>query len=201
MPLYIGTWKDEDPSQPIEWMWMFSYNFPGPRCEFGHIQHGPFIVIFGGKRPFCDELIFTSPEESDLFDDIYILDLRKKSGWIQSPIKCPWKGTYDAVLDELSRNNVHLWKDEGSQHFCIKLTDLFPPNMQQEHAAEMEKQRLVEEAEKTRVDRKRREKAQRLKAEQEKYGHSLRLKDSSIQHRRCCDIIGIPRDAHFSCTH
>ena len=112
---YIGTLQNGDGAKPIEWNRALEYTLKHPVYDCGHIQHGPFIVTFGGA---------TKPGG---IDDIYILDLRKNCGWIKSPIKCPKKGRYLAALDE--RQRVHLlavWEDK---HYCIELSHIIPSSM------------------------------------------------------------------------
>ena len=118
---HFGTLTGHDPTLPIDWKLASEYKLQHTTDGFGYIQHGPFIVMFGGVDPLS---------EDSSIDDICILDLRKKTGWIQSPMRCPRQGRYDAVLD--SRQNVHLYTqfDLEAKHFCVKLMDLFPPNMQ-----------------------------------------------------------------------
>ena len=117
---HFGTLKD--PALPIDWKLVPEYKLQHTTDGFGYIQHGPFIVMFGGVDPLS---------EDSSIDDICILDLRKKTGWIQSPMRCPRQGRYDAVLD-VSRQKVHLYTqfDMEAKHFCVKLMDLFPPDMQ-----------------------------------------------------------------------
>ena len=116
----IGTVQNGNGAKPIQWKRAPEYNLKHPMHRPGYIQHGPFIVTFGGLARVRD-----IPHS---IDDIYILDLRKNCGWIQSPIKCPKRGEYRAVLDETQR--VHLlsfWYDH--ELYCIKLSDVIPSSM------------------------------------------------------------------------
>ena len=47
---YIGTLKDQDPSKPIQWKLAPQYTLRSdmPFWGIAYIQHGPFIVTFGG---------------------------------------------------------------------------------------------------------------------------------------------------------
>ena len=120
---YIGTLKDANPAKPIEWTLAPQYELKLRIRDFGYIQHGPFIVTFGGTVVNEDGIVngrkFTSS------DDIFILDLRKNCGWIKSPIKCMQKGVCYAALDNNDR--VHVWfvDREPETHYCIRLSDLF----------------------------------------------------------------------------
>ena len=93
-----------------------------PLWGFGCIQHGPFIVTFGGVIRHNGGVIS---------DDIYILDLRKNCGWIQSPMKCPRKGDCTAAVDDCG--SVHLWHSDSDPdsetHHCIQLSTILPSSM------------------------------------------------------------------------
>ena len=92
---YIGTLKNGDPSEPIEWQLAPEYRLKQKMCRFGWIQCGHFIVTFGGSL------------DSDRYTDkIYTLDLRQNCGWIESPVKCPKKEYFRASLDD--SQHVHL---------------------------------------------------------------------------------------------
>ena len=45
---WIGTLEDGNPAKPIQWNLAPEYTLKYPMSEFGYIQHGPFIVTFGG---------------------------------------------------------------------------------------------------------------------------------------------------------
>ena len=116
---YIGSLENGDPSKPIQWRLVSQYKLNHPLGAFGYIQYGPFIVTFGG----------VSDDESSncRTDDIYILDLRRDCGWIRSPIKCPQKAKYHAVLD--SKQRIHLQERTyfswgHGNHYCINLNDI-----------------------------------------------------------------------------
>ena len=118
---YIGTLKDQDPTKPVEWKLAPQYTLKSdmPFWGFGYIQHGPFIVTFGG--------VLVDPEDPGNYtdaDSISILDLRKNCGWIQSPIKCPEKGICTSVTDDCGR--VHLWYADSETHHCIQLCEVLP---------------------------------------------------------------------------
>ena len=89
--------------------------------DFGHIMHGPFIVIFGGRDPNYTYVYL---------DSIYILDLRRNCGWIESPLKCPRGMRCNAVLDANQR--VHLRNATlapqglGVEHWTIDLIHIIP---------------------------------------------------------------------------
>lgn len=105
---YIGTLKDQNPKEPIRWSLAPQYTLKQPLKGFGYIHYGPFIVMFGGLM-----------EDGNVCDDIQILNLTTNCGWVQSSIKCPREGQYNAVLDDKQR--IHLygkWKCERS-HFCL----------------------------------------------------------------------------------
>ena len=138
---YIGTLKDDDAAKPIEWHVAPEYTLKYPLSYFGYVQHGAFIVIFGGKWRTVPEdgLGYGKSHDSQ---DIFILDLSKKSGWIQSPVECPRKGVFHAVLDQGLR--VHLLTQRPSfdketqkyeqEHYCMKLRDIIPQSMYTEDA-------------------------------------------------------------------
>ena len=114
---YIGTLENGDASQPIQWTLAPEYTLKYPLHYFAHVQYGPFILTFGG---FASNAFWT--------DDIYILDLRKKSGWIQSPIKCVGKNCYNAVLVDAER--VHLFdRSPQATHYWIDLKEIIPESM------------------------------------------------------------------------
>ena len=115
----IGKLKNGHPGQAIQWTVAPQYSLKLPIHRFGYIQHGPFVVIFAGNSR-----VFGA-------DGIYILDLRSDQGWAKSPIECPRKGQFVAVLDV--HQNVHLFDkrggkvdvpDGGGVHFCIELDEL-----------------------------------------------------------------------------
>ena len=120
---YIGTLKNENPAMPLQWTLAPHYKLKQSVYGFGHIQHGHFIVIFGGTG-------FVKPSADKrggwkMFNDIYILDLCKSSGWILSPIKCPKEMKFHAVLDANQR--VHLQSENSPQeHWVMDLKDLIP---------------------------------------------------------------------------
>ena len=113
---YIGTLKNGNPAEPIEWTLKPQYTLKHQLYAFGYIQHDSFIVTFGGYHI----------DTNAVTDDIYILDLHDNRGWIESSVKCPMKIGYDAVLDEAQR--VHLFPDslEHKLQFWIDLKDLLP---------------------------------------------------------------------------
>ena len=115
---YIGTLNDGDPTQPIEWKLAPQYTMKHRMMlKFGYIQQGPFIVRFGGT------IVNPDNTRTDI-DSIFILDLGKDRGWIESTFKCPGKGTCNAVLDDCER--VHLWFFDSKTHYCIQLCDVLP---------------------------------------------------------------------------
>ena len=120
---YIGTLQDGDPAKPIEWVLAPQYTLKQPMNAFGYIQHGPFIVTFGGHGEMLNARSRHVIDYGKL-DKIYILDLRDNRGWTESPIKCPMKTEYHAVLDDLQR--VHLFPLNYRLQFCIDLQDLIP---------------------------------------------------------------------------
>ena len=139
---YVGSLQNiggTNGAQRIQWALAPEYKMKYPLTAFGHIQYGPFIVTFGGvsdDRFREGTVIFNT-------DHIYILDLRKKYGWTQCPVKCPKKAYFHAVLDEDQR--VHLWGRYGCsklqparfrskavwehEHYCINLMDIIPQLM------------------------------------------------------------------------
>ena len=120
---YIGTLRDANPAKPIEWRLAPQYELKLPIREFGYIQHGPFIVTFGGTVVNEDGVL--NGKKFTPSDSIFILELRKNCGWIKSPLKCPQKGVCFAALDNNDR--VHLWivDREPENHYCIQLCDIF----------------------------------------------------------------------------
>ena len=94
--------------EPIKWSPAPHYALRQPIKEFGYIQHGPFIVLFGGVL------------KGGVYSDyIFVLDLERNGGWIRSPVKCQDKGPCLAVLD--GNEKVHLFSKKRVQsvHFCI----------------------------------------------------------------------------------
>ena len=100
---YIGTLENGSAAKPIQWNLAPQFRLKQSVCGFGHIQFGPFIVIFGGRG--TDEATFGMKDWS-WFDDIYILDLSKSLGWVSSSIKCPRKAMYRAVLDTNQKKSI-----------------------------------------------------------------------------------------------
>ena len=133
---YIGTLKDDDAAKPIEWELAPEYTLKYPLSQFGYVQHGAFLVIFGGETDKFENK-GASFRTRYFFRDIFVLDLSKKSGWIQSPVKCPSKGIFHAVLDQDLR--VHLMTQRTrfdkvtqkykQEHYCMKLKDIIPQSM------------------------------------------------------------------------
>ena len=138
---YVGSLQNTESAngqigaEPIQWTVVPEYELKYPLSDFAYIQYGPFIVTFGGgsDEGFRDGI----PRN---IDAIYILDLRKNCGWIESPIKCPKKTYFDAVMDQNQRihlisrwgksavhrewfRNKAVWEHE---HYCINLTDVIP---------------------------------------------------------------------------
>ena len=135
---YVGSLANDgsaNGAERIQWKLAPEYKLKYPLSHFGYIQCGPFVVTFGGVS---DERFRDGANRNT--DGIYILDLRKNSGWIESPIKCPKKIQFHAVLGEDRR--VHLLSRYGSsgsqrkwfrskevwehEHYCIDLTDVIP---------------------------------------------------------------------------
>ena len=112
---YIGTLRNGNPAEPVEWKLAPQFALNYPMVAFGFIHHGPFIVTFGGATQDSDS------KQVSRTNSIYILDLRRNCGWIESPMKCPPRLThrYDAVLDE--SNRVHL-----NERYWIDLKDILP---------------------------------------------------------------------------
>ena len=117
---YIGTLKNGNPREPIDWQLAPQYRLPHPMREFGYIHYGHFIVTFGGKipdrRPSSKGWRVYKREYTD---KIYILDLRRDCGWTESPVKCPRKSTYSAALDKSQR--IHL-----NTRYWIDLKEIIP---------------------------------------------------------------------------
>ena len=106
----LGTGED---FEPINWSPAPQYALRQPIKEFGYIQHGPFIVLFGGVL------------KGGVYSDyIFVLDLERNGGWIRSPIKCQEKGPCLAVLDENQKVHLFSKKRVKSVHFCIDLYDI-----------------------------------------------------------------------------
>lgn len=123
---YIGAWHNEDPLEPIQWTLAPEYAlkrpFQGLRA-FGYIQHGPFIVTFGGR---FDDRFYSNRRGryTALTDGIYILDLRKDCGWIRSPIKCPQKAEYCAVLDRAQRIHLQSRTHTNERRYIMQLNEI-----------------------------------------------------------------------------
>ena len=135
---YVGSLENDgiaNGAERIQWKLAFEYELKYPMSDFGYIQYGPFIVTFGGSS---DERFRDGANRNA--DDIFILDLRKNCGWIESPVKCPRKAQFHVVMDQNQR--VHLFSRYGStgfqrkwfrnkavweyEHYCIHLTDIMP---------------------------------------------------------------------------
>lgn len=123
--LYIGKLGYGDPEELTEWKKAPQYTLKNLGRDitslrgFGYIHHGSLIVIFGGEVAHC---VFPV-----CLDGIYILHLCDDKGWIESPIKCPMKARYRAVVDGTQR--VHLFVWERPEQYCIELKNLIPPSM------------------------------------------------------------------------
>ena len=115
---YIGTLRNENAEEPIEWRLVPEWRMKHFMYGFGYIQYGSFILTFGGYV-----------ENLDSTDSIYILNLRTNEGWIESPIKCPKKAQYSkTVLDDMQR--VHLFPvGYAGVHYWIDVKDLIPSSM------------------------------------------------------------------------
>ena len=113
---YIGTMKNGDPSEPIEWRLAPQYRLKHPMAGFGCIQYRSLIITFGGY--------IQDSKGQHVTHNIYILDLRQNDGWIQSLVKCPKevRGYYRVsavVLDHAQR--VHL-----NGRYCTNLKQILP---------------------------------------------------------------------------
>ena len=75
---YIGTLKDGDPTEPLQWTLAPQYTLKDEMAlwGFGYIRHSSFILTFGG--------VIEHNVGGVNSDNIYILDLRKNCGWIYS---------------------------------------------------------------------------------------------------------------------
>ena len=112
---YIGTLKNGNPAEPIDWQLAPQYTLKHPMHGFGYIYYGPYIVTFGGKISGTPLNVY----KPEFTDSIYILDLRRNCGWTESPIKCPKKSGFHATLDESQR--IHL-----NQRYWIDLKEIIP---------------------------------------------------------------------------
>ena len=122
---HIGKLRDKNAAEPIQWTLAPHYKLKRALYGFGHIQHDQFIVIFGGSE---FDSIRRIPRGLQI-DNIYILDLTKKCGWVQSPIKCPRQMNCSAVLD--ANLKVHLKDYEDIDgHWTMDLNDIIPGLMQ-----------------------------------------------------------------------
>lgn len=130
---YIGTLKDDDAAKPIRWNLAPEYTLKYPLSQFGYIQHGALLVTFGGETQ--DHGPHAVARWSQ---DIFVLDLSMKLGWVKSPVQCPATGClFHAVLDQDLR--VHLltrrtWYHNTTRkckqiHYCMKLKDIIPQSM------------------------------------------------------------------------
>ena len=122
---HIGKLRDKHAAEPIQWTLAPHYKLKRALYGFGHIQHEQFIVIFGGSE--FDSI--RGKPRGPRCDDIYILDLTKKCGWVQSPIRCPRQMQCSAVLD--ANLMVHLKDYEDADgHWKMDLNDIIPELMQ-----------------------------------------------------------------------
>ena len=137
---YIGTLVKEEPSEPIHWELAPQYTLKYPMIDFGYVQSGPWIITFGGKfkrEESSDEENASDNEESwkasnleeweflcDHLDEIFVLDLRENSGWVESAIKCPEKSGYHAVLDDAQRVHLFARENKANKQYCIELEHL-----------------------------------------------------------------------------
>ena len=121
---YIGTSKTEHGAKPIQWIVAPEFSLKQPVCLFGRVQYRSFIVVFGGALMNCGNF-------ADGFSDhIYILDLRKNGGWVQSSTRCPAKHAYRAVL--VDDQNVHLLGKSQIPlrlRYCLNLKNIIPQSM------------------------------------------------------------------------
>lgn len=115
---YIGSINPDNAREPILWNAEAQYTLPKPLEGCGHVHYGPFLIICGGQTT-----------DFQATDDIFVLDLRKQDGWMQSSLKCPKKSAFTAVLEQL---NVHLFTynpDEESTHTSINMNQIIPDEM------------------------------------------------------------------------
>merc|ERR1719242_3016136 len=89
---YIGSVYGEQEHAPmwIDWKLMPQYKLPIQLEGCGHVHYGSYLITFGGlTTDFKDT------------DDIFILNFRNDEGWKKSPLQCPLKSAFTAVLDHL----------------------------------------------------------------------------------------------------
>ena len=122
---FIGKLKNGNPSEPIQWQSAPEYKLKHPMRAFGYIQHGPFILTFGGISD-GDSRAGANRHT----DDIYILDLRKDCGWVLSSVKCPQKARFHAVLDKKQRIHLHERIYGNQNHYCISLDEIIDSKME-----------------------------------------------------------------------
>ena len=103
-----------DGQRPMKWNKSREWKMKRAVFGCGVINKGPFVVMFGGKS------------NSGFSDEIYILDIRSKSGWIQSPIKCPMESNYVAALDHQQRVHLFTFYNDDAKHYSIALQDIVP---------------------------------------------------------------------------
>ena len=92
----VGSLQNGNAAEPIQWEPKSnSLRLPKSLFSFGYVQHGPFIVILGGK------------EKSRVSYHVSILDLRGDPVWRTSTVAVPWETTYAATIDD--DENIHLF--------------------------------------------------------------------------------------------
>ena len=98
-----------------EYNWStFDLKLKQPLSGSGYIIYEHFVITFGGKS--------SNYYHADI-DKIYILDIENTdNGWIESPVKCPKKSRYIAVLT--SDKNVHLFDNDKPGHYSISLAKI-----------------------------------------------------------------------------
>ena len=108
----IGHLPNDDPSQPIQWTEIPEFCLHGHGLGSGVVQKDCYIVTFGGRGELCRELS----------DEIWILNVDAQEQWKLSPMKCPERSGFVAVLDY--QQNVHLFSwglMEKNTHHCIPI--------------------------------------------------------------------------------
>ena len=108
----VGHLPNDDPSQPIQWTEIPEFCLHGHGLGSGVVQKDCYIITFGGR----------GESRRQLSDEIWILNVDAQEQWKLSPMKCPERSGFVAVLDH--QQNVHLFSwgmMEKNTHHCIPI--------------------------------------------------------------------------------
>ena len=115
---YIGTLKNGNPAELIDWQLAPQYTLKHPMYGFGYIHYGPYIVTFGGKIPGRRRSAYNwRGYKPEFTDNIYILDLRRNCGWTKSAVKCPRSRPTEFSTDAAQKA---IWYSECTERKSVR---------------------------------------------------------------------------------